>query len=105
MQPESLQHEPGAGPVICRKCGALLTPGRGDFYVVEVEAYAENSPPVITAEDMAKDHGAEMARLAEEMKGLSEREMMDMVHRRMSFFLCGACYKVWIENPTGDVAG
>ena len=86
---------------ICRRCGALLTPGRGDFYVVEVEAYAENSPPVITAEDMAKDHTAEMKRLAEQMKELSEQEMMDMVHRRMSFFLCGPCYKVWIENPTG----
>ena len=101
MQSESLQHDPGAGPVICRKCGALLTPGRGDFYVVEIEAYAENSPPVITAEDLAKDHRAEMERLAEEMAGLSPQEAMDTVHRKMAFFLCRECYKGWIEEPVG----
>ena len=101
MQSESFQHDPGAGPVICRKCGALLTPGRGDFYVVEIEAYAENSPPVITAEDLAKDHRAEMERLAEEMAGLSPQEAMDTVHRKMAFFLCRECYKGWIEEPVG----
>jgi hypothetical protein len=37
----------GGGPVICRGCRVLLTPGRGDFYVV-VEAYAENLPMVIS---------------------------------------------------------
>ncbi len=86
---------------ICRKCGALLTPGKGDFYVVEIEAYAENSPPVITEEDLAKDHRAEMERLAEEMAGMSEREAMDTVHRRMAFFLCRECYGGWIEEPVG----
>ncbi len=104
MHPESQSSHKNAdsAPAICRRCGALLTPGRGDFYVVEIQAYAENSPPVITAEDLAKDHGAEMARLAEEMKEMSAQEMMDMVHVRMSFFLCRACYKGWIENPTGE---
>lgn len=88
-------------PCICRRCGGLLTPGRGEFYVVEVEGYAENSPPVITAEDLGKDHGAEMERLAEEMEEMSAQEMMDQVHRHMTFFLCAACYREWIENPTG----
>jgi RNase P subunit RPR2 len=100
-QPQSSHKNADTTPTICRRCGALLTPGRGDFYVVEIQAYAENSPPVITADDLAKDHAVVMKRLAEQMKELSEREMMDMVHRRMSFFLCGACYKVWIEEPVG----
>jgi hypothetical protein len=86
---------------ICRKCGALLTPGRGDFYVVEVEAYAENSPPVITAEDMAKDHRAEMEKIAEELAEMSPQEAMDGVHRRMTFFLCRGCFQRWIEEPVG----
>jgi len=67
--------------------------------VVEIEAYAENSPPVITAEDLAQDHDREMERLAEAMRDLSAQEMMDLVHRRMSFFLCAPCYQAWIENP------
>jgi hypothetical protein len=89
------------GPVICRKCGAILKPGRGDFYVVEIEAYAENSPPVITEEDLGKDHQAEMEQLAEELEGISEREAMDSVHRKMVFFLCRECYWGWIEAPVG----
>jgi hypothetical protein len=85
---------------ICRRCGALLVPGKGDFYVVEIQAYAENSPPVITAADLAKDHHEEMQQLAEQMKELSQQEMMDQVHRHMTFYLCNPCYRHWIENPT-----
>jgi hypothetical protein len=79
----------------------MLTPGRGDFYVVEIEAYAENSPPVITEEDLEKDHKAEMERLAGELEGMSAQEAMDSVHRKMAFFLCRGCYRGWIEEPVG----
>jgi hypothetical protein len=68
---------------------------------VEVEAYAENSGVVITEEDFGKDHRGEMEKIAEEMAGMSEREAMDGVHRRMVFFLCRECYKGWIEEPVG----
>jgi hypothetical protein len=88
-------------PTICQKCGELLTPGKGDFYEVHVEAFAENSPPVITLEDLLADHGQEMRELAEQLKDVSPQEMMDQVHRQMTFFLCRQCYGQWIENPTG----
>jgi RNase P subunit RPR2 len=101
MKPHLVQCAAMTGPVFCRKCGTLLTPGRGDFYVVEIEAYAENSPPVITEEDLAKDHRAEMERLAEEMAEMSAQEAMDTVHRKLAFFLCRECYKGWIEEPVG----
>ena len=48
------------GVVFCRKCGAELVPGRGDFYVVNIEAYAEAGVLRITAEDLAKDQAAAM---------------------------------------------
>jgi hypothetical protein len=79
----------------------LLTPGKGDFYIVEIHAYAENSSPVITAADMAKDHRAEMRRLAQQLSTLSPQEAMDSVHRHMTFFLCRPCYQKWIEEPVG----
>jgi RNase P subunit RPR2 len=87
---------------ICQKCGTLLTPGRGDFYVVNIEAYAEDSPPVITAEDLSRDHAEEMRRIVKELEALSPQEAMDSVHRQMSFFLCRPCYRKWIENPVGE---
>ena len=36
---------PGASPLICHRCGALLKTGEGSFYVVRIEAYADPSPP------------------------------------------------------------
>ncbi len=88
-------------PSICQKCGTLLTPGRGDFYIVHVEAYAEDSSPVITAEDLAKDHVEEMKDIVRQLEQSSPQEAMDSVHRQMTFFLCRPCYRTWIENPTG----
>lgn len=101
LNPQPSLSNTASVPPICQKCGALLTSGKGDFYVVHLEAYAENSPPVITIEDLAKDHAQEMERLAEQLKDASEQEMMDTVHRQMTFFLCAPCYRQWIENPTG----
>ena len=93
--------DPG-GAIFCRRCGTELTPGQGDFYVVRLEAFADPFPPVISDEDFEKDHRETMRELTEQMSGLSPREAMDSVHRRMSFFLCAACYRPWIEEPTGS---
>ena len=90
-----------AEPVFCQRCGAVLEPGKGNFYVIRVEALADPSPPVISAEDLARDHGALMAELGGELAGMSEQEVMDTVHRRLSFYLCGGCYRGGIEKPTG----
>jgi hypothetical protein len=94
-----------AVPPICRRCARVLAPGRGEFYVVRVEAVADPSPPVITGEELARDHGAVMQDLLAQLEGYSERELLDMVHRRMTFSLCAACYRQWIEDPTGGQAG
>jgi len=69
--------------------------------MVKVEAFAENSPPVITLDDLAKDHKQAMREIVEQMHEQSEQEMMDGVYRRLSFTLCRGCYHEWIENPTG----
>jgi hypothetical protein len=85
----------------CRRCGAELTPGRGDSHVIRIEAFADPFPPIISQEDLARDHGKAMRELMGQLQGYSEQELMDMVHRKMSFFLCAACYREWIEDPTG----
>jgi hypothetical protein len=87
-------------PTICRRCAAELTPGRSHFYVIHIHAYADPSPPVFTEEDLRKDHAAEMRKALTDAERFSERELLDTVHRRTSFYLCGPCYRTWIENPT-----
>ena len=93
-----------AGPPIlfCHRCGAILTPGRGDFYLVRIDAVADPSGPNIPAEELeGLDPAEEIDRLIEQMRGLSEQELMDMVYRRMTIHLCGPCYRKWIDNPAG----
>ena len=88
-------------PPICQRCGTLLTPGKGDFYVIHLHAHAEAAGPVITAEHLQKDHATEMQNIADDLANISPQEAMDSVYRQLQFFLCRPCYKIWIENPTG----
>ena len=87
--------------LFCHRCGATLTPGRGDFYVVVITAIADPSPPVFTEEDLAGDLEAEIQATLDAIRGMSERELAEQVYRRLVIHLCGRCYSQWIENPTG----
>ena len=88
-------------PLLCHRCGIELEPGKGDFYVVRIEALADPTPPRFSAEDLYRDARAEIERLIEQMEGLSEQEAMDQIYRRLVLHLCGRCYRQWIEDPTG----
>ena len=87
--------------LLCHRCGAELAPGEGSFYVVRIEAFADPTPPDLTDDDMDVDIDAEIDRLVEQMRHMSERELMDQVYRRLTIHLCGQCYGEWIENPAG----
>ncbi len=86
-------------PLLCHRCGAELEPGKGEFYVVRIEAFADPTPPNITAEDLRRDIPAEIERLLASMRDLSEQEAMDQVYRKLTLYLCTACYRRWIEHP------
>ena len=89
-------------PLLCHRCGAELTSGKGDFYVVRIEAFADPTPPTLSEDELAGlDPGEEIDRIIEETNGMSERELMDGVWRRLTIHLCGRCYRLWIENPAG----
>ena len=81
------------------RCGAELTPGKGDFYVVRIEALADPSPPWFSEEDLTHDHRAEIEWLIEQMRNLSEQELTDQVYRQLVLYLCGPCRRRWIEDP------
>ncbi len=87
--------------LFCDRCQATLQPGSGDFYVVRIEAMADPTPPTFTEEDRQIDYRAEIARLIEQLHDVSAQEAMDQVHRRLTLYLCGRCYRTWIENPVG----
>ena len=86
-------------PLLCHRCGVEVHPGRGDFYVIRIEAFADPTGPEITDEDLKRDLRAEIDRLTEQLDALSEQEAMDQVYRRLVICLCTGCYRHWIENP------
>jgi len=88
-------------PLFCECCGAELEPGKGEFYVVRIEAFADPTPPSIAAENLQRNIAAEIERLLASMRDLSEQEAMDQVYRKMTLYLCTACYQRWIEHPVG----
>jgi hypothetical protein len=89
------------GPLLCRRCGAELRPGSGDFYLVTIEAVADPTPPTVSAEDLAADHREQIERLLAQLAHLTEEEALAQVYRRLTLHLCGPCYRRWIEDPTG----
>ena len=86
-------------PLFCARCATELAPGKGNFFVVRIDALADPSPPRFSEEDLKRDHRAEIERLFEQMRDLSERELVDQVYRRLVLYLCGPCFRRWIEDP------
>jgi hypothetical protein len=87
-------------PLFCNHCSVSITPGRGEFYAVCIDAVADPSPPSFREEDM-ENIAEQITALFAKLKHLSEQEAMDQVTRRVVLYLCNACYNRWIENPTG----
>jgi hypothetical protein len=92
-------HETEPFPLTCARCNATLTAGKGDFYVVRIEAVADPTPPDFSEDDLKRDPRAEIQRLIEQMRELSEQELMDQVYQKLVLYLCGPCYRRWIEAP------
>jgi len=85
--------------LLCKRCSKEVHPGRGDYYLVRIDALADPEPPVFTEEDLDRDVGAEIERLIRRMKGMSEEQLERQVHRQKAIYLCVPCFNRWIENP------
>jgi hypothetical protein len=82
----------------CARCRVVLQPGAGNFYRVTIEAVAD---PTFSPHDPEADLRREIERTLAHLEGVSEQEALDQVCRQRVLHLCGPCYRVWIENPTG----
>ena len=48
-------HDPSS--LWCDRCAKPIHPGRGDYYLVRIDAVADPAPPVLTEEDLAIEPG------------------------------------------------
>lgn len=88
-------------PWFCDRCSRQLIPGKGNFYVVRIEAVADPSPPVFDEEDLDRDLHREIDKLIEQSRDASPQELLDQVYRRVTIYLCVGCFREWIEHPAG----
>ncbi len=86
-------------PLVCDRCGRRVHPGRGDHYLIRIEAVADPSGPVFTKEDLAKNPTAELDALLKQLATLTPQDALDQVYRRLQLSLCTACYRQWIDHP------
>jgi hypothetical protein len=87
--------------LFCSRCDTKLIAGKGNFYLVRIQAMADPTPPSFSEEDLQRDPKEEIQRLLEQMRDLSAQEAMNQVYRQLVLYLCGPCYRQWIENPLG----
>jgi len=92
----------GDAPLFCDRCLKGLTPGNGEFYLIQIEAVADPTPPSLIEHARSADITSELNELVSQMGDLSPQEAMDQVHRKLTIQLCVSCYRDWIENPTGS---
>ena len=86
-------------PLHCKRCSKEVHPGRGDYYLVSINAVADPQPTIVTQEDLDQDFGAEIERLIRLMKSMSEQQLERQVFRQIALYLCVSCFNGWIENP------
>jgi hypothetical protein len=89
-------------PLLCTQCLKTLQPGRGEYYVVTIDAVCDPTPPTIDAGDLRHDLRRDWREIVAELQDVSPQEALDQVYRRVVIHLCNGCFRTWIENPTGE---
>ena len=86
-------------PLLCARCLKTLLPGRGEFYVVRIDAVADPTPPKISSDDLRRDSRRDWREIIAALADVSPQEALDQVYRRVVIHLCNGCFQNWIENP------
>ena len=86
--------------VICEMCGRVIPPH--GHYVVKIEIFADPSMPELDSGELEeKDFDQELRKLINEMKALSEEDLLEQVHRSFEFKVCRLCQIRLLANPLG----
>lgn len=77
---------------VCERCRRSV-PAGGARYIARLEVFHDPTPPEITAQDLAVDHGAEIRKLLAQMASRDPRELEEEVYLRRERRLCAPCRK------------
>ena len=88
----------------CDRCGKTLLLDEDVRYVAKIQVYAAYDPLELSAEDLKKDHRAELRALVEKLKAMEPEKAQDSVYRELTFHLCPACQREYLKDPLGTGA-
>jgi hypothetical protein len=89
----------------CDLCGKTIQPGDDQRYVVRIEAYAAQDPPLITDADLEDDHMEEISQLLRDMEDNLDSDDTDPSARAFRFDLCPKCHSRFVRDPLGKEQG
>jgi len=88
----------------CDRCGKELLRDSDVRYEARIEVKAAYDPLNLTDEDLAKKFREEIARVLQQLEGISMTEAQNQVYRLFEFDLCPACQKQFVRNPLGSIS-
>jgi hypothetical protein len=83
----------------CDRCGRELPKDSALRYEVIIEVKAAYDPMNLTNEDLGRDFQAEIAKVLQQLEGLSMAEAQNQVYRRFDFDLCPGCQREYLRQP------
>lgn len=83
----------------CDICAKELPRDAEVRYEVKIEIKAAYDPLNVTEDDLAKDYRAEIAKVLQQLEGVSVAEAQNQVYRMFHFDLCPTCQRKYVCNP------
>jgi hypothetical protein len=83
---------------LCDRCGQPLEKGQLRF-TVKIQVFAAYDELEISGRDLLKSHQKEIRELLEQMKDMTEEELMRDVYVELRFDLCRACQREYLQQP------
>jgi len=83
---------------VCDRCGQPIEDGTLR-YEARIQVFAAYDPLEISFDDLTQDHSAEIAKIVEQCKDLTEEDLMRDVYLDFHFDLCRPCQRAYIKDP------
>ena len=83
----------------CDLCGKEMLKDSEARYEVKIEIKAAYDPMDVSEEDLNQDFRAEIAKVLQQLEGLSLADAQNQVYRLFEFDLCPSCQRNYVRNP------
>ncbi len=88
----------------CDGCALDLEADGSNHYILRIEAFAAAGKLEFTAQDLQRDHQAEIRRVISELENCSPDQIEDQVYRSLRFDLCPLCHRRFLATPLAALA-